>query len=500
MTGVEKKVHIIGAGPAGCAAAARLVHAGTRVTLYEKHDRAGGLSRTLERNGARYDIGPHRFFTRAPRVMQFWQDEGKDILQSVPRCTRILYGSHRVDYPLSPVNAACALGFGKSTAAAFSYAAMRTKLLFHSPPNTSFEEWVIHAFGRVMYECFFKTYTEKIWGIPCSEIDVRWAAQRIRGLNLPRAVLNALTGHRFSRVKTLVTHFLYPQGGAGNLYSKSIQSLEKAITHVAYQHDIISVHHNGTDRITAVTWQKPDGSTGTDTIDTLISTMPLTHLVSRMMPQPPEEVLTAARALRYRTHISVNLLLSKSPFPDNWMYVHTPSVAMGRIANYRNFSHEMCPDKNRTPITCEYFAFPGDALDNCTDAVLIDRAVKECRSLNIFSSAAPEDAFVVRNPQAYCVIERGFETHRTCIRKYIDAFSNLYTAGRAGMFKYNNQDHSIMTALLVADNVLGASTDPWAVNNDAEYHESGTAPDICDEDREESAARDTVLQKKQQTE
>lgn len=487
MTHENKNIHIIGNGPAGCAAAAHLVRAGANVTVYEKLDRAGGLSRTMERNGARYDIGPHRFFTRAPRVMQFWNEEGKDLLHSVLRCTRILYGTHRVDYPLTPLNAALALGFGKSAAAVFSYAAMRMKTLFHSPEPSSFEEWVEHAFGRVMYECFFKTYTEKIWGVPCSDIDVRWAAQRIRGLNLPRAVLNALTGHRFSRVKTLITHFLYPSGGAGNLYSAISRSLEKKTARIAYEHDIISVHHNGT-RVTAVTWQRPDGTTGTDDVDTLISTMPLTHLVTRMEPRPPDEVLSAARALRYRTHISVNLLVTGSPFPDNWMYIHTPSVAMGRIANYRNFSEEMCPDETLTPLTCEYFAFPDDALDGSTDDALIDRAMKECRSLNILSSAAPEDAFVVRNPQAYCVIERGFESHRSCIRNYIDTFSNLYTAGRAGMFKYNNQDHSIMTALLVADTILGKPSDPWAVNNDAEYHESGTAPDMCPEDREDSAS------------
>jgi len=475
---------VIGAGPAGTAAGDALARNGRRVALIEKLDRPGGLARTIERNGARYDIGPHRYFTRAERVSGLWKEAGRDFLIEVHRLTRILYRNHLLHYPLQPLNALMGLGLGRSVAAVGSYAVARVKSIVRNKEPDSFEDWVVNQFGRVLYESFFKTYTEKVWGIPCHDIGATWASQRIKGLSLPRAILNAFTGHRTSTVKTLVDHFLYCRKGSGTMYEALCDRMVAGGARVCLGHDVVAVHHDGRGRVECVE-AEAGGAARQFAADTFISTMPISDLVRRLRPAPPPEVLDAADRLRYRTHIAVNLLVKGNPFPDNWVYVHSPDMRVGRIANYRNFCASMCPDGGRTPLTFEYFTFDGDDIAARPDADLVDLALREGRQIGFIGPAAPEDAFVVRSPNAYCVIQRGYESHVARLRQHVERYTNLLTVGRAGMFKYNNQDHSIMTGLLAADNILGKRYDLWGVNIDAEYHESGTAPDLCDEDRED---------------
>lgn len=476
-------VAVIGAGPAGCAAGHHLSGNGRRVVVIDKLDRVGGLSRTIERNGARYDIGPHRYFTRAPRVSALWREVGADVLIEVHRLTRILYQNRLLHYPLRPLNALAGLGLRRSVAAVGSYGAARLRCGRVAREPASFEEWVTNQFGRVLYESFFKTYTEKVWGIDCRDIAASWAAQRIKGLNLPRAVLNALTHHRTATIKTLVDHFYYCRNGSGTMYERLAKSVEEAGGRIDTRSEVVRVRHDGCGMVESLDAVGPGGNRRY-AADHFVNTMPLTELISRLDPLPPPPVLEAAAALRFRTHLSVNLLVEGNPFPDNWIYVHSPDVSVGRIANYRNFCASMCPNYRQTPLTFEYFAFPGDALERRSDRDLVDLALHEGRRMRLIDNREPADAFVVRSPAAYCVIQRGYERHVEVLREHLAGYKNLVTAGRAGMFKYNNQDHSIMTGLLAAENILGAAYDLWAVNIDAEYHESGTAPDLCAEGRE----------------
>lgn len=478
-------VMIIGAGPAGCAAAYTLAQRGLRVQMFERLAQPGGLSRTIERNRARYDIGPHRFFTKAPRVLELWRSVGAEMLREVPRLTRILYGKKLLHYPLQPMNALLGMGVWKSMQAVLSYAQVRLVRLMKPRTAVTFEEWIVDQFGAVLYEAFFKTYTEKVWGIPCHEIGAEWASQRIKGLNLTRAVINALTGGKRATVKTLVDRFIYPQYGAGTMYERMLEHVLAAGGSVAFDTEVVALHHDGT-HIRSIRTQTTDGKTDEHAVGQVVSSMPLTDLVLCLTPAPPPEVIAAARGLLYRTHLAVELLVKGSPFPDNWIYVHTPTVHMGRVANYRNFSPLMCPDDDHSPLTIEYFTFDGDPIETLSDTALIDLAIKESERVGLLAPRVVQDAFVVRNRQAYCVIQRGYQEKCRIIQAYLERFRNLHPVGRAGMFKYNNQDHSIMTALLAADNITGAGfRSPWNVNIDAEYHESGTAPDVCVEDRED---------------
>jgi protoporphyrinogen oxidase len=480
----EHDVVIIGAGPAGSAAGLALSSAGKKVCLLEQLDRAGGLSRTLARHGARFDIGPHRFFTKSDRVLNVWKTAGTGELIEVERLTRILYRNHLLNYPLQPMNALAGLGIWNSIGAMASYAAACGRRWCSSKSVDSFEDWVTMQFGSVLYQCFFKTYTEKVWGISCRDISASWASQRIKNLNLPRAVLNAFTRGRLSHIKTLVDRFLYCRHGAGSVYEAMCARIAAQGGHFRPNEEVIKIRHDGRGSITSVLARAGEQLLEYKT-NHLISSMPLTELIRRLDPAAPRDVLDAVNQLRYRTHISVNLLVNGNPFPDNWIYVHSPDVHMGRVANYRNFSAAMCPDQRLTPLTFEYFTFDGDEVSSLNDSLLVDLALSEGRRVGLLDGHPPVDAFVVRSPRAYCVIQRGHEKPVEQIKSYLAGFRNLATVGRAGMFKYNNQDHSIMTGLLAADNLLGGCLDVWSVNIDAEYHESGTAPDLCVEDREE---------------
>jgi protoporphyrinogen oxidase len=479
-------VSIIGAGPAGCAAACILAEAGLEVAVIDKHDTAGGLARTLSRNGNRFDIGPHRFFTKSDEVLQVWQDFLGPDLTSVDRLTRILYRGKLFNYPLSPMNALMGLGLGTSLSAAMSFGYLKLKRSVVPRVPESFEEWVSDNFGQVLYEAFFKHYTEKVWGIPCSEISADWASQRIKGLNLIKAVVNALFKHRTSTVKTLVDRFLYPRLGSGMLYTTMMRHVRDKggayIPNATAERIFRDVDGWG------VEYSTEDGVRHSVESRHVLSSATMSDLIAMLEPSPPNEVKDAASSLRYRNHYGVNLVFKQKEniFPDNWIYVHSPEVHMGRIANYANFSKDMQVDPEHFPVTVEFFSSPGDTVSSLDEAGRIDLAVRELKNVGLLGTRhIVDDPFVVFSRAAYPVMEMGYEHKVRKVRDYLDGLANLQTMGRAGMFQYNNQDHSVMTGLLAAKNILGDSFDLWCVNIDAEYLESGTAPDLCERDRDE---------------
>ena len=468
-----RDVVIVGGGPSGLAAAYEAAAHGASVSVFERLDIVGGLSRTIPFRGNRFDIGAHRFFTKNAEVRElFISVLGEEALR-VARQTRILNDRRYFDYPLTPLNAMMGVGLAAGTAIAASYGAARFRAAWAPVPIDSFEDWVVDRFGRRLFEKFFKGYTEKVWGISCSAISADWAAQRIKGLSLTSAVRNAVFKDRTGQIKTLVDEFVYPRLGAGQTYEMMAAAIQGLKGEVKTGAPITQLRREG-NRVVSATVDSAAGAYDVEGRYFLISA-PLTDLVEMIEPGAPEAVRAAARMLRYRQHIGVNLLIEGRPFPDNWIYVHSGAVELARIANYRNFSPAMATD-GLSPLTVEYFAFCGDKFGSGSDEAMIERAVSELILLGLIERDQVAGSFVVRSEQAYPLMEIGHQNHVATIKTWLDQFENLLPIGRAGMFKYNNQDHAMATGLLAARTALGLKQfDPWRVNIDAEYHESGPA-------------------------
>ncbi len=466
---------IVGGGPSGLAAAHEAAEAGARVTVIEREPLVGGLSRTLQFAGNRFDIGPHRFFTKNDEINALFERVlGEDVLR-VSRFSRILHDGHYFDYPLTPLNAMFGMGLGSSIAIFASYAAARLRAGLAPRRIETFEDWVTDRFGRRLYEAFFKGYTEKVWGVPCRSISSEWAAQRIRGLSLGAVAHNALFKPKRKKIKSLVDAFLYPRHGAGQVYERMAAIVTGKGSAVLTGATVRSLRREGARVRAATIWRKNGGRAEVEGRFFLVSA-PITDLVEMIDPPPPPEVLAAARALRFRDHIGVNFVIRGPLFPDNWLYVHDKDVALARIGNYRRFSPAMASGPDVSPITAEYFAFPDDPLARLPDARLIAHAIEELTRLRILTPDQVIDGFVVRSRKAYPVMEMGYERHLATIKAWLDGFENLLPIGRSGMFKYNNQDHAMATGLLAARTALDVRLfDPWAVNIDAEYHEAGAA-------------------------
>jgi protoporphyrinogen oxidase len=461
-------VVVIGAGPAGLTAAYVLAKAGVRVTVLEAGTTVGGLSRTVEYNGYRFDIGGHRFFTKMREVEALWQEILGDDFISVPRLSRIHYNGRFFDYPLKAGNALRGLGAFNASRIVLSY--LRWHYRPH-PVEETFEEWVTNRFGKRLYEIFFKTYTEKVWGIPCSEISAEWAAQRIQGLSLARAILSsvALTT-RPDVVRTLIHEFKYPRLGPGQMWETCRTHVERLGGRVLMQHPVAGLEWRGGRVVSAVT-RTPTGHTRVAG-DHFISTMPLRSLVRAFDPATPASVRDAAEGLQYRDFILVALILDGDDlFPDNWIYVHTPGLKVGRIQNFNNWSRAMVPDPGRTCLGLEYFCSIGDDVWQRSDSDLIELATRELGVLKIARAARVVDAKVVRVPKAYPIYNSTFHERLEVIRGFLDGLNNFHTVGRNGMHKYNNQDHSMMAALLAVETMQGGSADVWEINTDLEYHE-----------------------------
>ena len=462
-------VVVLGAGPAGLTAAYELAKAGVASTVLEADDTVGGLSRTAEYKGYRFDIGGHRFFTKVTPVEELWIEILGDDLLTRPRLSRIYYNGKFFSYPLKPFNALFGLGIFESTRCVASYGWAR---LFPKRPEEDFASWISNRFGKRLFEVFFKTYTEKVWGIPCSEIQAEWAAQRIKGLSLMTALKNALIGDRSASkqdaVKTLINQFLYPRHGPGMMWEKA-QELVEGMGSLVLMEQAVNRVFWSEGKIDAV---EAGGQTYAG--EHFISSVAIRELIESFEPAPPENVIAAARKLKYRDFLTVALMVrGESLFPDNWIYIHEPGVKLGRLQNFKNWSPEMVPDPAMTGLGLEYFCSEGDELWSMTDAELVELGKREIVELGFTTAADITDGTVVRMKKAYPVYDRDYAPALETIRAFLATLSNLQLIGRNGMHRYNNQDHSMLTAMLAARNILGAKHDLWQVNVDEEYHEQG---------------------------
>ncbi len=461
-------VVIIGAGPAGLTAAYLLAKDGVRVTVLEGDSEVGGISRTARYKGYRFDIGGHRFFTKITPVEELWHEIlGPEFIQ-VPRLSRIHYGGKYFDYPLKAKNALLGLGLWNSFLCVASYLRWHYKPY---PVEDNLEQWVTNRFGKRLFEIFFKTYTEKVWGIPCTEIRAEWAAQRIQGLSLAKAILNAAQlQRRPDSIKTLINEFQYPRLGPGQMWETAADRVREFGGRVLLRHEVTGIEHSG-GRITAVRARTPSGDVSIAG-DHFISTMPLRNLVRAFDPVPSPEIRQAGDGLNYRDFLTVALMIdADNLFPDNWIYIHTPGVKVGRIQNFNNWSRAMVPEPGKTCLGLEYFCFEGDGLWSSPDADLVALATRELGELGLVDPARVTDGTVVRMPKAYPVYDSTYAQHLSKVREFLDPIANLHTVGRNGMHKYNNQDHSMLTAMMAVANMRGARHDVWEVNTDYEYHE-----------------------------
>lgn len=463
-----RHVVIIGAGPAGLTAAWELVRRGVTVTVLEKYHLVGGISRTEQYKGYAFDIGGHRFFTKVDAVNKLWHEwMGSEFLLR-PRTSRIYYDGKFFDYPIRAFNALKNMGLWRSILVVLSYLQYK---IFPYPKEETFEEWVTNRFGKRLFQMFFKTYTEKVWGIPTSEIRAEWAAQRIKGLSLFSTAWNAIFRPRNNEIKTLIEEFHYPQRGPGMMWERVAQLVQERGSRVIMNADVVGIRRDGqtVTGVDVVIDGVPQFMAATD----VINTSPLTELIAKINPPVPPEILAAVNHLSYRDFISVVLILNKpNLFPDNWIYVHSPEVSVGRIQNFANWSPYMVPDPQTTSLGLEYFCNEGDAFWNKTDAELFELGKREMALIGLTQGATVTDGTVVRQLKAYPVYDSVYGPFLEQVKQYLQSFTNLQTVGRNGLHKYNNQDHSMLTAIYAVENMLGLGKhDLWEVNTDRSYHE-----------------------------
>lgn len=463
----DKKVLVIGGGPAGLAATYDLAKRNIPVTCFEGDKMVGGISRTVEYKNFRFDVGGHRFFTKIPSVSKLWHEILGDDFLTRPRISRIFYGRKFFYYPLRPVNALSGLGLWQSIRIVVSY--LRAKL-FPGKEESTFAQWVTNRFGAELYSIFFKTYTEKVWGIPCTEIQAEWAAQRIKGLSLWTLISNTLFKST-NVVKTLINEFQYPRLGPGQMYETMAAKAQEIGACIKLRHRVLTIQHEA-NHIQSLQVANEQGVTNNVAGTDFISTMPITELILHLHPKPPEEVINAAQSLRYRSLLTVNLLLNrKEKLPDTWIYIHDPQIKMGRIQFFANWSPFMVPDENHSSVGLEYFCSEGDSLWSASEKDLLDLGKKEVEALGLVKQEEIIDGFIIKMAKCYPVYDRTFQKNLSIIQNYLIQFDNLQLCGRYGLFKYNNMDHSILTALYAVENILGAQHNVWTVNADDEYHE-----------------------------
>lgn len=463
------KIVIIGAGPAGLAAASKLSERNVSSIILEKDSMVGGISRTVKYKGCYFDIGPHRFFTKNKAVFNWWQDNLKGNFIKKSRYTRIYYKGKMFNYPIAISNVILNLGLFGSFPIFLSYL---KSCLFPARNEDCFQNWVINRFGNRLFQIFFRDYTEKLWGMPCSEISADWAAQRIKGLSLSSALGNCLQRGKKNKIKTLVSEFYYPRFGSGMMYETVARRIiEKGCT-IKLNSEVVQIKHNNKKIMALICKDASSGKLfeieGTD----FCSSMPLNLLVSRMDPLPGEGLLKVCRQLNYRSLLMVYFILGRQDlFKDNWIYIHSKDIKAGRIQNYKNWGMDMVSSPAVSSLGLEYFCTEGDLIWAQSDAAAIKLAVGELERLKIAGSKDILAAFVLRVPNAYPVYGRNYREAIEMIKGFISRFTNLQCMGRAGMFRYNNMDHSILTGFLAADNILGQKTDLWNINIEHSYHE-----------------------------
>jgi protoporphyrinogen oxidase len=478
----SKSTIVIGAGPAGLAAAYLLAKEGIPVTVLEADPRyVGGISKTVEYKGFYFDIGGHRFFSKCQEVEDFWTEILPDDMLVRPRSSRIYYRGSFFSYPLKPVEALLKLGPLEAARCLFSY--LMARLAPKRDPR-SFEEWVSGQFGTRLYRIFFKTYTEKVWGMPCSEISADWAAQRIKGLSLWSAIWSGLKPKRAPRrgdevIKTLIDSFRYPRRGPGMMWEACTEKIRARGGTVRLGRRVVAADFDEHEVKWTVTHEDARGVRESVTATNLISSAPILELVPMLQPKVSEESLQAAKSLRYRDFLTVTLMLEDNDrFSDNWIYIHDANVQVGRIQNFKSWSPEMVPDPSKCCYGLEYFCSEGDETWAMPDDELIALATRELEYLGLAEPGDVLDGCVVRQKKAYPVYDEHYTAHVDAVRAELaELFPTLRLSGRNGMHKYNNQDHSMMTAMLSAKNIIAEADlyDVWKVNEDAEYHESGSS-------------------------
>lgn len=470
---------ILGAGPAGFGAALELVKNGvTDILIVDRNKVVGGLARTERFGGARFDVGPHRFFTKNSEINKLWHDTLGADFRPVDRLTRIYYNNKYFNYPIKGFDVVAKLGPIEAMHAIFSFASARIR---KKVEPTNLEEWITQRFGRKLYETFFKTYTEKVWGIPCNRIGAEWAAQRIKGLDIIQVIKKSLFGGSSKKIKTLVEHFDYPLLGAGQMYEVMCDKVASNGVELLLNSRVISFNRQD-NVVISIDVIGPNREVTRITANQFFNSIPITHFFKMLNPQEPDPIQQAADALYYREHITVNLLVDGDDvFPEQWIYIHSDDVRMVRVANYNNFSKAMVGINNKTALSVEYFVFQDEELWKESDELLKALAIDELDYLGLVKESAVENAWVVRETESYPVYYIGFQEPYNLLKSRLDHFTNLYPIGRGGMYKYNNQDHSTMSGILAARNYLKLSGTPfnlWDINIDAEYHESAKKPDM----------------------
>jgi protoporphyrinogen oxidase len=456
-------VAVLGAGPAGLTAAYRLVQRGVPVVVFEAGETVGGLARTETRDGYRFDLGGHRFFTKSDEVAELWDELLGEELLVRPRLSRIYWRGRFIEYPLRPTDVFAKVGPLELARSLASYARARLR---PASAEESYKDWVSARFGRRLFELFFKTYTEKVWGVGTDELRAEWAAQRINDLSIWSALRAALPGSG-ETPKSLIEEFRYPRLGPGQMWEEMARRVERGGGEIRLGAPVEGLEHED-GRVTAV-------RAGGERVEVAaaISSIPLRTTAGVAEPTPPREVTVAAAGLRYRDFLTVALQIDgEPPFPDNWVYVHDPAARVGRIQNFRAWSPWMTPDPRRSCLGLEYFCFEGDELWCASDEELVELGRREVAALGLVEADRVAGGHVIRVPKAYPIYDAEYAGRVERIRGWLEGFSNLQQIGRNGLHRYNNSDHSMLTAMRAVENLCdGAGHDVWAVNADSVYHE-----------------------------
>jgi protoporphyrinogen oxidase len=479
---MKTTVAVIGAGPAGLTAAYLLSKNGIDVVVLEADPvYVGGISRTVTYKGFHFDIGGHRFFSKSKAVEDLWTEILPDDMLHRARSSRIFYAGKFFSYPLKPLEALIRLGIVESVLCISSW--LRARIFPERNPR-NFEQWVSNQFGRRLFRIFFKSYTEKVWGMSCSEISADWAAQRIKGLSLGSAIRNALFPQRgnsdcATMIKTLIHSFRYPRKGPGMMWEACAVKVRAMGGRIELGCRVIGCTYDERTSRWSVRFKGPQSNVETIEANHVISSAPMRELVCGLSPQVSERTRRAADSLKYRDFLTVMLILKeRKRFADNWIYIHDPSVTVGRIQNFRSWSPEMVPEADKACYGLEYFCFEHDGLWNSPDQDLIELGQRELVKIGLARQSDVIDGCVVRQKKAYPVYDDDYLKHVATIRRELDdRYPNLHLVGRNGMHKYNNQDHAMMTAMLCVENILADTKlyDLWQVNGDAEYHETDRA-------------------------
>jgi protoporphyrinogen oxidase len=523
--GSGKVAVIIGAGPAGLTAAYQLLtQTSIKPIVLEKTELLGGISTTINYKGNRMDIGGHRFFSKSDRVMEWWlqmlpleeldrptqviayhnqvrllnggshaprADLDDRVMLIRPRKSRIYFQQKFFDYPLRlNQETVLKLGLLKTMRIGLSYF---RSLMFPIKPESSLEDFFINRFGRELYKTFFQSYTEKVWGLACNEISAEWGAQRVKGLSIKEALRHSIKrifgkNQDFSQKNTetsLIERFMYPKYGPGQMWEEVARQIRELGGEILTACEVDKLHVEGSEVRGVRIIKKENGTTQYVTADYVFSTMPVKELVRALDTNVPSEILEISDGLLYRDFVTVGLLLKKLTvadngnehselISDNWIYIQEPDVRVGRLQIFNNWSPYLVEDKSKIWVGLEYFCNETDSLWQMTDPELIDLATQEMVRMGFIEKSDVIDANVVRMPKTYPAY---FGTYYRFdeLRSFLDQFENLFLVGRNGMHKYNNQDHSMLTAMTAVDNIVEGRRDKsniWDVNTEEEYHES----------------------------